>query len=140
MTLSLFILAGIVSIDRFIALHMGISRPIIVAIIIGMLTSNMTYAFYAGVMIEIFGLIDIQVGTRLTREDSFLAYVVTVLIGMGYVVSVSKLLLLLLVMLVLMYPAGHTEELVRKFNRFIFLRKGVKSPTFLLTSGVAISF
>jgi len=43
-------------------------------------------------------------------------------------------------MLVLMYPAGHTEELVRKFNRFIFLRKGVKSPTFLLTSGVAISF
>lgn len=140
MTLSLFILAGIVSVDRFIALHMGISRPFIVAIIVGLLTSNITYAFYAGVMIEIFGLIDIQVGTRLTREDSFLAYVVTVLIGMGYIISVSKLLLLILTMLVLMYPAGHTEELVRKFNRVIFLKKGVKPSAFLLASGVAVSF
>lgn len=139
MSILLAIYAGIISLDRFTALHMLFSRPLVVSIIVGLLTSNPVQTFYIGIMLEIFGLIDVQVGTRITREDGFLAYVLSVISGMGYFTSVSKMLLILLIMLILMYPAGYTERWIRDFNRYIFL-KGKISLGIMIIIGVLISF
>jgi len=122
MTFELMIYAFFVSVDRFSALHLMISRPIVIATIIGLLTGNIYHTFYIGIMLEIFGLIDVQVGTRIPREDSFVAFIMSALVGQGYFTSVSKMLLILLILLILMYVANYSEILVRSINQKIFLR------------------
>lgn len=122
MSLSLLAYAFLVSIDRFSALHLMLSRPIVIAVIVGLMTSNLQHTFYIGIMLEIFGLIDVQVGTRIPREDSFVAFVMSVLVGNGYFTTVSKMLLILIVLLILMYAANYTEEVVRKINQKIFTK------------------
>lgn len=122
MTFSLAMFAFFVSLDRFAALHVMISRPIVIATIVGLLTSNLYLTFYIGILIEIFGLIDVQVGTRIPREDSFVAFVISVLVGNGYFTSVSKFLVILLLLLLLMYAANMTEELVRNINKKVFTK------------------
>lgn len=139
MSLLLVIYAGIISVDRFAAFHMLFSRPLVISTIVGLLTSNPVHLFYIGIMLEIFGLIDVQVGTRITREDSFLAYVLSVIAGMGYFTSVSKMLLLLLIMIILMYLAGHTERWVRNFNKYLFL-KGTIPTGKLIFLGACMAF
>jgi len=122
MTFSLAMFAFFVSLDRFAALHVMLSRPIVIATIVGLLTSNLYLTFYIGILIEIFGLIDVHVGTRIPREDSFVAFVISVLVGNGYFTSVSKFLVILLLLLLLMYAANMTEELVRNINKKVFTK------------------
>ncbi|MCX8084956.1 MAG: PTS sugar transporter subunit IIC [Calditerrivibrio sp.] len=137
MTWELFLIAFFASIDRQAGLHIMLSRPFVISILVGLVTSNLQLTFYVGIMLEIFGLIDVQVGTRIPREDTFVAYVMSVLVGLGHIVSVAKFLLILIVVLLLMYAANYTEELVRKINRYLLLKKGANVGS--IFSGVALS-
>ncbi|MEF3255369.1 MAG: hypothetical protein K6348_07405 [Deferribacterales bacterium] len=132
MTIPLILLGGIASLDRFLALHMLLSRPFVISIIVGLLTSNLTYTFYVGLLIEFYGIIDVQVGTRLTREDTFLAYVLSLLVGLGYITDTFMFLLILLIFLIIMYPVGYTEVFVRDLNKFFLKRTKLTSSKIIL--------
>ncbi len=64
--------AGLISVDRFAAFNLMLSRPIVVALILGLIFGNPDECFYIGLVFEAVGLIDVPFGTRIPpKEDSF---------------------------------------------------------------------
>ncbi|MGA1845732.1 PTS sugar transporter subunit IIC [Deferribacter abyssi] len=142
--LFLFFLSGLISVDRNSAFNIMVSRPILIALIIGLILGNLTMCLLLGVVFELIGLIDLPVGTHVPRDDSFMCYVGCFMINFVSIDNVFKLFILLLLLIISSYPVTFTDTLTRRLNQGIFLKNKVKWNDFPVTRvlawGVLISF
>jgi len=142
--LALFFISGICSVDRNAALHMMFSRPLVLSTIIGLLFGNVELCFLSGLLIELFGNIDVPVGTKVSKDDTFMSYTMAVLISFGIVQTLSDYLLALLVVIIFVFPVTYFDVLTRKWNQHLLI-KYVKydfyqSPFGIIWKGIIIAF
>ncbi len=104
--------AGLISVDRFAAFNLMLSRPIVVALILGLIFGNPDECFfYIGLVFEAVGLIDVPFGTRIPKEDSFGTFAACTLFAV--------------------LPIEHADEFVLGF--FTFYTFHVSCHTFMLS-------
>lgn len=135
--------SGIVSMDRFAAFGFMLSRPIVISFILGLLFGNTIECFYAGIMFEAIGLVDVPFGTRVPKEDSFAAFAACCLLSILPCDHLPQYILLFLLCLLMMYPVTLTLYITRAFNKALYLRqieKGRVYPIRLLSLGALFSF
>jgi len=65
--LFLILLTGIISIDRNNALNLMISRPIVISLIFYLFVENSSVIILTGILYELYGVIDIPVGTHIPK-------------------------------------------------------------------------
>jgi len=142
--LIIFLLSGLISVDRNSALNIMISRPIFISMLIGIMFGNFYVLLLVGILFELIGLIDLPVGTHIPRDDSFMTYVTCLVFSHVNVDNIFKVFLLLLLVVVFSYPATFTESIVRKLNQGLYLKnrlKGYRFPiTKVITWGIMISY
>jgi len=142
--LIIFLLSGLISVDRNSALNIMISRPIFISMLIGIMFGNFYVLLLVGILFELIGLIDLPVGTHIPRDDSFMTYVTCLVFSHVNVDNIFKVFLLLLLVVVFSYPATYTESIVRKLNQGLYLKnrlKGYRFPiTKVITWGIMISY
>ncbi|MGA1861588.1 hypothetical protein OWM07_01685 [Deferribacter thermophilus] len=142
--LIIFLLSGLISVDRNSALNIMISRPIFISMLIGIMFDNFYLLLLVGILFELIGLIDLPVGTHIPRDDSFMTYVTCLVFSHVNVDNIFKVFLLLLLVVVFSYPATFTESIVRKLNQGLYLKnrlKGYRFPiTKVITWGIMISY
>ncbi len=118
----LFFLSGVASVDRNAALNLMISRPLIISSIIGLMFGQIFYCIAIGALFELIGLVDIPVGTHIPRDDTFAAYISSLLISLNRINTASDVLIAILLIILFIYPVTFTEKLLRKFNQMLFIR------------------
>jgi len=96
-----------------------------------------------GILYEIYGVIDIPVGTHIPRDDSFATYSSSIAVAFGSVYNSLDFLLTVLLSLVLMHFATLADGYTRKINRVLY-NKIEKYKTFksnyLISVGIALTF
>lgn len=135
--------AGLISVDRFAALNLMLSRPIVVAFILGFIFGYHQEFFYIGLVFEAVGLIDVPFGTRIPKEDSFGAFAACTLFAVLPIEHSDEYVLGFLLSILFIYPVTVTSSIVRSINKSLFLRqhaKGVVRPGSLLAMGVIVAF
>jgi PTS system mannose-specific IIC component len=141
--LFLILLTGIISIDRNNALNLMISRPIVISLIFYLFVENSSVIILTGILYELYGVIDIPVGTHIPKDDSFATYCSSIAIAFGSVNNSLNFLLMVLLSLVLMYFATLAEGYTRKINRVLYNKVEnhiTFKPNYLISLGIAISF
>lgn len=139
----LVIFSGIISVDRRAGLHMMISRPLPVALVVGLLTDNIHLCLLAGIMIEIYGSVDLPVGTRIPKDDTFFSYVISLVIGLQVVDRPEEILVAIFLCLVFIYPVTFLEYLLRKINNSMlhsFISKNMQSSAKIIFYGIFLPF
>jgi len=137
------IYAGLISIDRFAAINIMISRPIVIAFILGLLFDNSLECFFIGLVFEAVGLIDVPFGTRIPKEDSFGAFAACILFAVLPIEHSDEFVLGFLLTLLLTFPVTLTCGLTRSLNKKFFLyqqKKGKVKPGSLLAWGLFFAF
>lgn len=119
----LIIFSGIIAVDRSAGFNTMISRPLVVSVIIGLLFGSVELCFLAGLIFEIIGLVDVPVGTRVSRDDTFGAYVFSLILSFHAVTGLSSFILVLMLVLLLTYPVTLSHHLWRKLNKSFYLRE-----------------
>ena len=141
--LFLVLLSGIISVDRNNALNLMLSRPIIISLIFYLLFEQSSVILLIGILYEIYGVIDIPVGTHIPRDDSFATYSSSIAVAFGSVYNSLDFLLTVLLSLVLMHFATLADGYTRKINRVLY-NKIEKYKTFksnyLISVGIALTF
>ncbi|MGD9808341.1 MAG: PTS sugar transporter subunit IIC [Deferribacterales bacterium] len=135
--------AGLISVDRFAAFNLMLSRPIVVAFVLGLIFGNQQECFYIGLVFEAVGLIDVPFGTRIPKEDSFGAFAACMLFAMLPIEHSDEFVLGFLISILLMFPVTYTCMLGRSFNKKLFMRqyeRGRVNALQLLLLGMAAAF
>lgn len=133
-------LSGILSMDRNTAFNFMISRPFFVAALIGGLFGNVQWCILGGIVFEVSGLLDLPVGTRVNRDDTFAAFVYSCVISTLQSVTLEQALLVMLFSYILMYPATSTIFFTRWLNKRLYLKFPQNKEGLLILAGQAISF
>lgn len=140
----MLLISGLISVDRNSALNLMISRPIFIAMFIGLLFGNFYTIFLVGILFELIGLIDLPVGTHIPRDDSFMTYVACLVLTYINVDNVYKLFILITLIIIFSFPVTFTDLIVRKINQNIYLKNKVKGYNFpiskVISWGVILSF
>ncbi|BAI80521.1 conserved hypothetical protein [Deferribacter desulfuricans SSM1] len=140
----MLLISGLISVDRNSALNLMISRPIFIAMFIGLLFGNFYTIFLVGILFELIGLIDLPVGTHIPRDDSFMTYVACLVLTYINVDNVYKLFILITLVIIFSFPVTFTDLIVRKINQNIYLKNRVKGYNFpiskVISWGVILSF
>jgi len=137
------IYAGLISVDRFAALNMMLSRPIVVAFVLGLLFGNQQECFYIGLVFEAIGLIDVPFGTRIPKEDSFGAFAACTLFAVLPLEHSDEFVLGFLLTILLIFPVTLTCCIGRKLNKRLYIKqheRGKVNTGQLLFFGVSIAF
>jgi len=137
------IYAGIISVDRFAAFNLMLSRPIVVSFILGLIFHHQQECFYIGLLFEAVGLIDVPFGTRIPKEDSFGAFAACTLFAILPIEHADEYVLGFLLAILFMYPVTLTCSIGRSINKKLFLwqhNKGRVNAGLLLFLGVVIAF
>ncbi len=141
--LFLILLSGIISVDRNNALNLMLSRPIVISLIFYLFFEPNNVILLIGILYEIYGVIDIPVGTHIPRDDSFATYSSSLTIIFGSINNSLDFLLLFLLGLVLMHFATLIDGYTRKINRILYNKiekcKTFK-PNYLISTGIALTF
>jgi len=142
--LALLMIAGFSSVDRNAAFHIMFSRPLVLSTIIGLLFGNVYLCFLSGLLIELFGNIDVPVGTKISKDDTFLAYSMGILVSFGIIQTLSDYLLGLLLVIIFVLPVTYVDMLTRKWNQHLldkYLKYRIyKSPSGIIVKGITIAF
>jgi len=142
--IALLLLAGLSSVDRNAAFHIMLSRPLVLSTIIGLLFGNVYLCFLSGLLIELFGNIDVPVGTKISKDDTFLAYSMGILVSFGIIQTLSDYLLGLLLVIIFVFPVTYADMLTRKWNQHMldkYLKDRIyKSPFGIIVKGITIAF
>lgn len=136
------ILSAFISADRFAAMHLGLSRPIVISLIIGMLFGHVQETFLVGIIFELVGLIDVPVGTRIPKDDTFGAYAASLMISLHDIQNISGYSFIILTILIVMVPVTYSCQLGRKFNKRNYLKQLKKDkivPEKLIVMGFLFS-
>ena len=135
--------AGVISVDRFAAFNVMLSRPIVISMIMGLLLGNSMECFYVGIIFEAIGLVDVPFGTRVPKEDSFGAFAGCALLSLMPQAHEPNYVLLFLLILLMMYPVTLSLYITRAFNKTLYTRQqkaGRIYPLRLLVSGFCFSY
>jgi len=135
--------AGIISVDRFAAFNVMLSRPIVISMIMGLLLGNSMECFYVGIIFEAIGLVDVPFGTRVPKEDSFGAFAGCSLLSFMPQAHEPNYVLLFLLILLMMYPVTLSLYITRAFNKTLYVRQqrnGRIYPLRLLVTGFCFSY
>jgi len=135
--------AGVISVDRFAAFNLMLSRPIVISFVLGLLFGNTIECFYVGIIFEAIGLVDVPFGTRIPKEDSFGAFAACCLLTLLPCDHLPQYILIFLLVLLMMYPVTMTLHITRSFNKALYVRqqkRGRIYPLRLLMLGMGFSF
>jgi PTS system mannose-specific IIC component len=135
--------AGVISVDRFAAFNVMLSRPIVISMIMGLLFGNGMECFYVGIIFEAIGLVDVPFGTRVPKEDSFGAFAGCSLLYFLPHAHEPNYVLLFLLILLMMYPVTLSLHITRAFNKALYVRQqksGRIYPLRLLVTGFCFSY
>lgn len=135
--------AGVISVDRFAAFNLMLSRPIVVSFVLGLIFGNIVECFFIGIVFEAIGLIDVPVGTRIPKEDSFGAFAACILFAILPIHHSDEFVLGFLLTILFMYPVTLTCNFGRSINKKLFLRqqsRGKVRPGRLLFLGILVAF
>ena len=141
----LIIFSGFISIDRFAGLNMMISRPIIVAGIIGIVFNNIYAALMIGLIFEFIGMLEVPVGTTIVHDDSFGGYAGASAMFLGYInPDAVNILAAIFIISLLMYPVTLSDKGFREINRYLFKKSIVNNQTGnenkLIVLGIFLAF
>jgi PTS system mannose-specific IIC component len=137
------VFAGIVSVDRFAAFNLMLSRPLVVAFVLGFIFNAPRECFFIGLVFEAIGLIDVPFGTRIPKEDTFGTFAACTLFAILPLHSSNEYVLGLLLAILMMFPVTMTCGIARTINMKLFLRqqrRGRVYPGRLLFYGVMVAF
>jgi len=135
--------AGVVSVDRFAALNLMLSRPIVVAFVMGLIFGNQAECFYIGLVFEAIGIIDVPFGTRIPKEDSFGAFAACALFAVLPIEHSDEYVLGFILATLFMFPVTYTCTISRSINKHLYLNQLKRervSTGFLLSAGVMVAF
>ena len=132
-------MAGLWSMDRSTAFNFMISRPVVVAAVIGALCGNFGWCLFGGVIFEISGLTDLPVGTRISKDDTFGAFVYSYITSMMPEITLDYAIFTALIAYVLVFPATYTIVFIRWINKQLYIRYPGREG-FLIVSGQVIAF
>lgn len=135
--------AGLISVDRFAAFNLMLSRPIVVAFILGLIFGNQQECFFIGLVFEAVGLIDVPFGTRVPKEDSFGAFAACTLFAILPIEHSDEFVLGFLLSILVMFPVTYTCYFSRIINKAMLmkhLKRGRVRPGLLLSFGVLVAF
>jgi PTS system mannose-specific IIC component len=118
MTPAYAILAGIFAMDRTTAFNFVISRPLVVASIIGLIGGNLEWCLVGGVFFELIGIMDLPVGTSIPSDDTFGAFAFSVIASQSAAFNLSQAICVIIVAFVVMFPVTYSVHLLRWANRF----------------------
>ena len=134
--------AGFWSMERMNAFMFMLSRPIVVAFLMGAATGRLGWCIIGGIFFEIIGLNDIPVGTRIPVDDTFGAFAYCFIIAYtGHTLSLEIALLALIASFLFMLPISLSAILVRWLNKLLYrsyMGKGQEGH--LIFWGQALSF
>lgn len=139
----LIFFSGLISADRSAALHMMFSRPLIVSLVIGLTTSNIYLCLLCGIMIEIYGSVDVPVGTKIPKDDTFMAYIMSLLIGFDVLTTPTDFILAAFLSILFIYPITFLESVLRRINMAMyesFMKKNLSNPDSLIVRSFILSF
>lgn len=143
--LFLIVFSGLISVDRLAGLNIMISRPIVVAGIIGLLFGNVYATLMMGIVFEFIGMLEVPVGTTITHDDSFGGYVGAVAIVFGFIKpDAVNILSSIFIISILMYPVTLSDRLYRKTNQY-FIKSSIdkyklKNENKLIALGIVLAF
>lgn len=143
----LFFLSGLASFDRVAGINIMLSRPIVISSIIGIAFDQILICILLGAIFEFIGMLEVPVGTVITKDDSFAGYSSSVLISLGAISHNNLSILLAIILVTLMiYPVTLTDIYCRKFNKLMITRafnenkSNENSDGFLIRIGLLASF
>ncbi len=141
----LVIFSGFISIDRLAGLNIMISRPIIVAGIIGIVFNNIYAALMIGLIFEFIGMLEVPVGTTIAHDDSFGGYAGASAVLLGYVSpDAVNILAAIFIISLLMYPVTLSDKGFREINRYLVKKSVVNNQTGnenkLIALGIFLAF
>jgi len=130
--------------DRFAAFNLGLSRPIVVSLIIGLLFGHVESCLLIGILSEMIGIVDVPVGTRIPKDDSFIAYAASLLSVLDVLDGLTTYSLGFLLVLVAMVPVTLSCGICRKINKKDLMKhkkssKGIRSDS-LIIRGLTVAF
>lgn len=141
----LFLLSGLASVDRLAGMNIMLSRPIVIAGIVGFIFGTPVMCLMVGILFEFVGMVEVPVGTVITHDDTFAGYASALLVGMGAAShNAISLLFCIFITILVMYPVTLSDRYCRRFNRTLVLQS-LKSgsqdfESKLITAGLAIAF
>lgn len=143
--ISLGILSGLASVDRLAGFNIMLSRPIVVAGIVGYIFGNVELCLYVGILFEFIGMLEVPVGTTIALDDTFGGYAASILLSIGATSNNAiSILFCISIIVLVMYPVTYTDKYCRRYNSKLILRsiennkKDYESK--LISLGVIISF
>ena len=141
--LAIILLSGLISADRFVAFNIMISRPMALSIIVGLLTGKVQECFYIGLIFELIGIIDVPVGTRIPKDDTFASYTACLLVSYVTPPNAAGYALAVLLTLLIMVPVTYSCQIGRRLNKKFYLRE-IQKPEFntgkLIAAGFTVAF
>jgi PTS system mannose-specific IIC component len=135
----LILLAGLWSMDRSTAFNFMISRPVVVSATIGALCGNFSWCIMGGMLFEIVGLMDLPMGTRISKDDTFGAFFYAYVIANMPTVTVGYSVFIMVIAYLLIYPSTYSIVFTRWLNKKLYQHMPAQEG-FLIWSGQAISF
>ncbi len=118
--ISLLFLSGFASVDRLAGFNIMLSRPFIVAGIVGYMFDNIMMCLLVGILFEFIGMLEVPVGTTITKDDTFGGYATAVVISVIPSINNSLgLLLCVAVVILFIYPVTITDRYCRQINQYL---------------------
>lgn len=120
---ALGLLSGLASMDRLAGMNIMLSRPIVLAGIIGYIFGEPLLCLMVGILFEFVGMVEVPVGTVITHDDTFAGYASAALVGMGAAsYNAVSLLFCVFITVIMMYPVTQSDKYCRYFNRVLIVR------------------
>ncbi|MDR2884338.1 MAG: hypothetical protein LBV09_04455 [Deferribacteraceae bacterium] len=113
-------LAGLFAMDRRAAFNFMLSRPFVVSAIMGLIGDNLIWCLIGGIFFEIIGLMDLPVGTKISRDDTFGAFAYSLTVITCYIHSYDAALVALVLSFIMMLPSTLTVRYRRHVNAQLF--------------------
>lgn len=141
----LFLLSGLASLDRIAGMNIMLSRPIVLSGMIGYTFDTLIICLLVGSIFEFIGMLEVPVGTVVTKDDTFAGYSASVLISLGATSQNAVSLLLSIILVgIMIYPVTLTDVYARKFNQLMisisFKNKNTDKDSLLIRIGLVLAF
>lgn len=143
--IGMLFLSGFASLDRLAGLNVMLSRPFVVAGIIGYVFDNLHLCLFIGVIFEIMGMLEVPVGVSVANDDTFGGYAASLLAATGAAShNAVSLLFCVCAVVVMMYPVTLSDKYCRSFNGWL-IAQSIKNSrddfeSRLISYGLAVSF
>ncbi len=141
----MILLSGLASLDRLAGMNVMLSRPFVVAGIVGYTFDNLGICLFIGILFEFMGMLEVPVGTTVANDDTFGGYAASLLVATGAAShNAVSLLFCVCATVIMMYPVTLSDKYCRSFNRWL-IDQSIKNnrsdfESRLISYGLIVSF